>query len=278
MGAFWGRPRECHVLPGPCRVRVNAPDIARWRRAAPDLDASLFEVLVAAFATAYGAPQAIAPLVDDALASRADDRDKSDAAVRIRESIFQSIIMCGGPRVYAAMEQWYECVLRLPPSVYVPHSSRAADTPAAALWDAGVQRFGQVHGAGSEAHEAALSAPYDDLWKYVACEHYGRVLCDATLSSADRELALAAAAGAMGSHEEFWRHLEGARNVGASVRTIADTKQVVEAVYATLRAREAPLGDCLEPHGAATCAAAWVAVGAVGATAALVIAKNVSRH
>lgn len=152
----------------------------------------------------------------------------------VEELLLQTYLFAGFPRALNAMREWR----RLEPVA----SGAAPDAGELATWRAdGEGTCAVVYGATYERlrHNIRQLHPLLDDWMIV--EGYGKVLSRPGLDLARRELCIVAACAAAGQDRQLHSHLHGARNAGASDRTIDATVESLRDLLGEERSRSVEL-------------------------------------
>ncbi len=152
----------------------------------------------------------------------------------VEELLLQTYLFAGFPRGLNAMREWR----RLEPVA----SGAAPDAGELAAWRAdGEATCAVVYGATYERlrHNIRQLHPLLDDWMIV--EGYGKVLSRPALDLARRELCIVAACAAAGQDRQLHSHLHGARNAGASDRTIDATVESLRDLLGAERSRSVEL-------------------------------------
>ena len=161
-------------------------------------------------------------------AARALDRPRAD----LEETLLQSVLFCGFPRVVTAFEHlgagWPTAV---PP--------RGGALPAAEQPAAGAQLFAGIYGRNEPAVLAMLRGCHEEFHDFVLQAAYGRILTRPHLEPRRRELIAVAVLAAQNQVRQFAGHARGALHFGASItelrEVMATTFDAADTVEAWLR-------------------------------------------
>ncbi len=131
------------------------------------------------------------------------------ARAGFEETLLQSVLFCGFPRVVTAFEHFAEVW----PS---PTPPAGGALPAAQQRDAGHALFARIYGANAAAVEAMLRGFHADFHAFVLEAAYGRILARPGLDAKQRELIAVALLAAQNQPRQFLGHARGAVHCGAS--------------------------------------------------------------
>lgn len=136
-------------------------------------------------------------------------RERNDDRKKHEETLLQSVLFCGFPRVITAFEHFCKAW----PSAVPPSGGGLPKTEQDQL---GNELFAAIYGKNEAAVRATLSGYHQELHDFVLESAYGRILTRPALTGRSRELIAIAVLAAQDQKRQFAGHARGAMHLGAS--------------------------------------------------------------
>ena len=136
-------------------------------------------------------------------------RDLGQPRTDLEETLLQTVLFCGFPRVVTAFEQ----LAAVWPS---PTPPAGGALPTAAQAAAGRALFARIYGTNTEAVDSLLRSFHADFHAFVLEAAYGRILARPHLPAGEREVLAVALLAAQDQPRQFAGHARGALQCGAT--------------------------------------------------------------